>query len=189
MRTATTSLPARTRTGELVTASLVAALMAATSWISLSFGPVPFTLQTAFVMLGGALLGPSGAFSAMAVYLVLGAVGLPVFARGEAGIGALVGPTGGFLLAFPLAALAFSAACSLIGGSVVGRRRVVGMIAGALVAEVVIYSMGVPWLMAQTGLSVGEAASVAVVPFLVPDVVKASIAILVALAVQRSREA
>jgi biotin transport system substrate-specific component len=66
--------------------------------------PVPFTLQTLFVLLSGAFLGKKDGFIAQSVYLLIGAIGLPVFAGPVAGIAKLFGPTGGYLLAFPIAA-------------------------------------------------------------------------------------
>lgn len=74
------------------------------SQIAVPVNPVPFTLQTMIVLLAGALLGPkNGAYSQL-IYLGAGAVGLPVFAGGTLGIAVLFGPTGGYLLAFPIGA-------------------------------------------------------------------------------------
>lgn len=182
------STPAGSRIREMVTAALVAALIAATSWIVVRLGPVPFTLQTMFVLLAGLLLRPGWAAASMGLYLVLGAAGLPVFSGGQAGIATLIGPTGGFLLAFPVAAAALSA----VRGSLAARAgtRAGGLaadVAGILVAEVVIYAIGVPWLMRSTGMDLTAALTAAVVPFLVPDVVKSVMAVVVATAVRRAR--
>ena len=84
----------RSRTRELVSAALIAALMAATSWMEIRFGPVPFTLQTAFVLLAALILSPGWAATSMGIYLVLGAVGLPVFSGGTGGLGMIASPTG-----------------------------------------------------------------------------------------------
>jgi biotin transport system substrate-specific component len=67
--------------------------------------PVPLTLQTFFVLLSGAFLGKRNGFLSMSLYLLLGAAGLPVFAGASFGFVTFVGPTGGYLLAFPFAAL------------------------------------------------------------------------------------
>jgi len=66
--------------------------------------PVPFTLQTLFVLLAGGMLKPRAAFLSLLLYLSAGTLGLPVFSGGSFGVGKLLGPTGGYLLAFPLAA-------------------------------------------------------------------------------------
>ena len=72
--------------------------------IEISVEPVPFTLQTLFVVLSGAFLGKKDGFIAQSFYLLLGAIGIPVFAGPLAGLAKLIGPTGGYLLSFPIAA-------------------------------------------------------------------------------------
>ncbi|MDP3765716.1 MAG: biotin transporter BioY [Nanoarchaeota archaeon] len=89
----------------MVFAALFAALTAAVAWfkIPLPFTPVPITLQTLVVLLSGAMLGPYYGALSMAVYIAVGAIGLPVFAGGASGIGVLLGPTGGYLFSYPIA--------------------------------------------------------------------------------------
>jgi biotin transport system substrate-specific component len=86
-----------------LTATLVA-LIGAGAWVSVPFVPVPLTLQTLFVLLSGVLLRRWG-FLPPLCYLALGALGLPVFHNGLAGIGVLLGPTGGFVIGFVVAGL------------------------------------------------------------------------------------
>lgn len=90
----------------MIFAALFASLTAAVSFfkIPLPFTPVPITLQTLMVLLSGAMLGSSYGALAMIIYLLLGAIGLPVFSGGSSGLGALLGPTGGYLLSYPIAA-------------------------------------------------------------------------------------
>ena len=176
----------RSRTRELVSAALIAAMMAATSWIEIKFGPVPFTLQTVFVVLAALLLAPEWAAASMGVYLVLGAVGLPNFAGGVGGFAAFTLPTGGFLVAFPVAAglgaLVYRSLRSAPGaGGEVG-----ATIAAVLVVEVVIYAIGVPWLIVTTGMTAGVALGVALLPFLIPDAIKAAAAVVIATGVRRA---
>lgn len=92
----------------MVFASLFAALTAAVAWfkIPLPFTPVPITLQTLVVLMSGAMLGSYYGALSMIIYLLLGAIGLPVFAGGSSGIGSLLGPTGGYLFSYPVAAFA-----------------------------------------------------------------------------------
>ena len=92
----------------LVFAALFAALTAAVApfKIPLGFTPVPITLQTLVVLMSGAMLGPYYGALAMILYVVVGALGLPVFAGGGSGIGAILGPTGGYLMSYPIAAFA-----------------------------------------------------------------------------------
>src|SRR5579864_6158540 len=114
-------LPAKTtphysRTRGIALSALFATLLAIFSLISLPlpFSPVPITLQVLVVFLTINLLGPYFGTLACIVYLLFGSIGLPVFAGGTAGPGVLLGPLGGYLFAFPLAAL--------IGGSIVRKR-------------------------------------------------------------------
>src|SRR3989339_1476470 len=96
----------RTKLNGMVFAALFAALTAAVAWfkIPLPFTPVPITLQTLVVLLSGAMLGSTYGTLAMILYVVVGALGLPVFAGGGSGIGALLGPTGGYLFSYFIAA-------------------------------------------------------------------------------------
>jgi len=92
----------------MVFAALFAALTGAVAWfkIPLPFTPVPITLQTLMVLLSGAMLGAYFGALSMIIYLILGAIGLPVFAGGSSGVGALLGPSGGYLFSYPVAAFA-----------------------------------------------------------------------------------
>ena len=96
----------RSKLKGMVFAALFAALTGAVAWfrIPLPFTPVPITLQTLMVLFSGAMLGPIYGALSMIVYLLLGAIGLPVFAGGSSGVGALLGPSGGYLFSYPVAA-------------------------------------------------------------------------------------
>ena len=83
-----------------------AVLTAISAQIEIPLRPVPLTLQTFFVLLSGAFLGKQDGFLSMSLYLGLGALGLPVFAAGGSGLHSVLGPSGGYLLAFPLASFA-----------------------------------------------------------------------------------
>jgi biotin transport system substrate-specific component len=96
----------------LVWVALMAALIAIGAFISipLPFTPVPLTLQDMFVLLAGLLLGPKRGFMAVLLYIAAGSIGLPVFAGGKAGVGVLLGPTGGYLVGYLLAVVIYAAA-------------------------------------------------------------------------------
>ena len=96
----------RTKLKGMVFAALFAALTGAVAWfkIPLPFTPVPITLQTLMVLLSGAMLGAYYGALSMITYLILGAIGLPVFAGGSSGVAALLGPSGGYLFSYPVAA-------------------------------------------------------------------------------------
>lgn len=143
-----------------------AALAQAAVW--LPFSPVPITGQTLAVLLTGAVLGPRLGFASVLLYLGEGAVGLPFFAGGAAGVAALVGPTGGYLAGFPLAA-------ALVGWLAArGWDRHPLRMAGAMVAgNAVIYALGLAWLaVVMGGPAPGALLSAGLLPFLPGDAVK-----------------
>ncbi|HSJ14052.1 MAG TPA: biotin transporter BioY [Longimicrobiales bacterium] len=150
--------------------------------VSVPIGPVPVSLQTLFVSLAGLLLGARlGAYSQLA-YLALGAAGLPVFAQG-AGLGYLLGPTGGYLLAFPVAA-AFTGWFAQRFGSIGGVRGAVVLGIGTLLGTGFVFLGGWSQLTALTG-DPGRAFLVGVAPFLAGDVLKVVLAVLLAARLRR----
>ncbi len=171
----------RTRTA--VTAALLAALLAASAQISIPIGAVPITLQVFIVLLAGLLLPPRGAFAAVAVYILLGAVGLPVFAGGLGGVGVLVGPTGGYLWGFALGATVVALAR---GPLVAAVGRSVGEAIALFIGVVVIYVVGWTQLAAVTGMGAVPAFVAGVVPFALLDLAKAVVALGVAGALRRA---
>jgi len=117
----------------MVFAALFAALTAAVSPIKipLGFTPVPITLQTLMVLVSGALLGPYLGALSQILYVLVGALGLPVFAGGGSGFGALLGPTGGYLMSYPFAAFA-------VGFLISRKSKIIHYIAGAMIAFLVL---------------------------------------------------
>lgn len=152
--------------------ALFAVLMVVGAYLKVPLLQVPLTLQTFFVYLSGLLLDPTTAASAQAIYLLMGLTGLPVFAGPLVGPQAFVGPTGGFLLSFPIAALVEAALSS--------RRSRMSDVAGLLSAFVVIFGMGLTYFMAY--FSKGEPVGVltAFLPFMLWDGVKMALAYVVA---------
>ncbi|MGE5590457.1 MAG: biotin transporter BioY [Bacillota bacterium] len=164
------------RLRQLTQASLLAALTAVSALVTVPLGPVPFTLQSLVVPLSGALLGPAGGFFSQVVYLLLGFAGLPVFAGFASGVGVLARPTGGFLLSFPLAA---ATAGWLTARLARGARPAFWRILGAmLVADAVVFAVGLPWLAYSLGPAAGKpfsllrAAELGLLPFLLTDLFK-----------------
>jgi biotin transport system substrate-specific component len=141
--------------------------------------PVPITAQTLFVSLSGVLLGPFLGAASQALYVLAGAMGAPVFSGGDAGVGILMGPTGGYLLAFPIAA------------------AITGKLAGPPVRRVTIASatrLGVAIFLGTVAIFVGGAAQLTlltgdarlaitsgVLPFVIGDLVKVAGALAIAL--------
>jgi len=139
------------------------ALIAAGGWIALPMVPVPITLQTFFVLLSGVVMKRAAVIPA-ALYVLLGALGLPLFHSGLSGPGVLLGPTGGYLAGFILAA----------GITGLGYEREEPLVrAGALVlATAAIYVCGAGWLALSTGMPAAAAIAVGVLPFIPGDAVK-----------------
>ncbi len=154
----------------VVGASLVVALCARFS-LPLWWTPVPLTLGNFAVVTVGLVLGPRRGFAALALYLAEGAAGLPIFVPiGPGGIAELLGPTGGYLLAYPFAA-------GLAGWIAELRpRHFLQLWAGALLAEVAIFLGGIAGLMAVLHVSVGKAVLFGLAPFVVPDLFKTAAA-------------
>ena len=161
--------------------ALVAALTAVMAQIVVPT-LVPFTMQVLAVVFAGYILGPRYGAMAMLVYLLLGAVGVPVFAEFGAGLGSLLGPSGGYLWSYPLAA----AVAGLAAPALAGSRRPVAMAWGVgtgALALVIIYAVGASWLSVQASLSPGAAFAAGVAPFVVFDAVKVVFATVLAAAV------
>ena len=132
---------------------------------------VPMTLQPLFIILSGAILGPWGGAGAMASYLALGLSGAPVFSFGGMGLPWLMGPTGGYLVAAPAAA--FLVGYLTRGGA--GRvRRALALGSGLGI----LYLGGVSQLLLLTGQDLGTVLAVGVIPFLLGDLIKVALALL-----------
>ncbi len=151
----------------MIYASLFGAGTAAGAYLIIPLPPVPITLQTLFLGLAGALLGARLGALSQVIYLLIGIIGLPVFAGGKAGLGVLVGPTGGYLFGFIAGAWVIGALVNLKKEPGFGW-TVMGLVAGTIV----IYLFGVAQLSLVAKLSVGKAISVGVLPFLIGDAVK-----------------
>ena len=151
------------------------ALLACCAWITVPVGPVPFTMQTFALALLPQVLPTRDAFVTVVLYLLLGAVGVPVFAGFQSGPGVLLGPTGGYLLGF---ALGMPVAGVLAHANRLPRRT--RGVAAGLALLAVSYVLGTIQLMNVYALGVEAALAMAVIPFVVPDVVKVAMSVLVA---------
>jgi biotin transport system substrate-specific component len=133
--------------------------------------PVPWTGQTFGVLLVGGALGARRGFAAVALYVLLGLVGLPFFAENRGGSAVILGATGGYLIGF------------IVAGAIVGRlaelgwdRHIGGAIGMMLVGSVAIYAIGLPWLSVVAHLSPADAIAKGLAPFVLWDAVKLVVA-------------
>ncbi|MFB1481018.1 biotin transporter BioY [Corallococcus sp. RDP092CA] len=164
---------ARTRAQEaalVLGAALLTALLAQVA-VSVPRSPVPITGQTLAVVLTAAALGPGRGLAAQAAYLLLGAVGLPFFAKGASGWSALIGPTGGFLVGFLPAAF-------LVGLAARHGYDRRWWTAGPLflAGQLLVLAIGVSWLQVKTGLDLTTAFQKGALPFIPGGLLKAAIA-------------
>lgn len=169
------SIARRMTVRDLALCAMFAALTAVLSQLAipLPFSPVPLTLSVAAVFLCGAILPPGKAALAQAAYLLLGAVGLPVFAQMRGGLPALIGPTGGYLISYPLMAAAVSLGFK-IARKQAGLAAWISRGAGALAALALCYALGVAFLMAFTRMTPAQAIAAGVAPFALVDLLKAA---------------
>ena len=153
----------------------VLTIVAAQVSIPLPFTPVPFTLQPMIVLLGGAALGPRLGMSSQVLYIALGLAGLPVFAASPVlpqGFARLLGPTGGYLMSYPLAAV--------VAGALAERgfdRRYITSVAAMGAGLAIIFACGVAWMAfgaPHVGLS--TAVRTGLVPFIPADILKVILA-------------
>lgn len=161
-----------------------AALVTVLAQIAIPMWPVPITMQTFGVLLVGTVLGPWRGASSLALYLVLGVIGLPVFSDGKSGSLFAI-PSGGFIVAFIVSAF-------LVGwlASRQWDRKVIGTIVSFLAGTVVMYAIGLPWLyisLQNLGSSIWHGAlgydtliaatiGTGLLPFLIGDALKAALA-------------
>ncbi|MFF4606369.1 biotin transporter BioY [Streptomyces sp. NPDC001339] len=165
--TATTATRARVRDAALVVGGAALTGLAAQIALPLPGSPVPVTGQTFAALLVGTSLGAGRGLLALALYALAGLAGVPWFAGGTSGTGATLGYVVGMVLAAGLVG-----ALARRGGDRGVLRTAVTMAAGTAV----IYGVGVPCLALSTGMSLGQAAAVGLVPFLIGDALKAALA-------------
>lgn len=168
---------AKLRTVDIAYIAVAAVLIAVCSWISISvIVPVPFTLQTFGVFFVVGFLGGKRGTLAVLVYLILGVVGVPVFAGFSGGIGTLLGSTGGYIVGFVFTALIMWAfECRL------GKKTWV-LLLSMVVGLIVCLAFGTAWFMVVYANTTGEiglltALMWCVIPFIIPDILKLVLAV------------
>lgn len=153
-------------------------VLAASAWVAIPIGPVPVTLQTLAVVVLANLYGRRSAVAATLAYLTQGALGLPVFAQGAAGVACLVGPTGGYLLAFVAAAYLSGTLADTWGRGIWA--TALSMLAG----HVVILAFGAAWLAQYVGYT--NAVRFGIAPFVLDTLIKTIAGVLLATGLRRA---
>lgn len=168
----------KTNTYDLVLIAVFAVLMAMCAYISIPVA-VPFTMQTFGIFLTLNVLGGKRGTFAVCLYILMGAIGLPVFAGFQSGVGVLLGPTGGYVIGFVLSCL-----CYLLFEKVFGRGKAV-RVSAMTCGMILCYIFGTLWFMQvytkdAGAMSLGAALSLCVLPFIVPDMLKMGLALIAA---------
>ena len=171
--------------------ALFAALICSGCFISIPIGLVPVTVQNMFALMSGVILGSIHGAAAVGIFLLLGALGIPVFSGVKGGIAIISGPTGGFLIGYFVGALA----AGLIAGSPKLEEKkltakVVGkIILATLVAFILNYVAGIPWFMSVmeakgAAKSLHEALKICLIPFIPGDSIKIIVTIILSLLIR-----
>ena len=164
---------------DLVYIAVGAALLAVCAWISIPL-TVPFTMQTFGVFFVLSALGGKRGTCSILVYILLGAIGVPVFAQFSSGLGILLGNTGGYILGFLLTGAIYIVMTKLLGEKLPVR------IAALVLGLAVCYAFGTAWFMylyakANGAVTLGTVLSWCVIPFVIPDLVKLALAVVISL--------
>ncbi len=170
----------------LALCALFTALTAICSWISipLPFTPVPVNLATFAVMLSGCILGPVYGTLAQIVYVLLGAIGAPVFSGGAGGLGIIAGPTGGYIICYMILA----AVCGFIThmNSSAAKPSIVKIALAMILGTLLLYTAGTIWFMYVTGNKILPSLMMCVVPYLPGDALKMIVGIAIIKRLPRS---
>ena len=167
----------------MVNIGIFAALTAVCAQISfvIPFTTIPFSMVILAVFLCGAILSPLDAFLAQAAYILVGAIGLPVYAQFSGGPGVLFGMTGGYIFAY----LAMTPVVALFAKHL-KNHLYPALLAGMTVALLICYTVGTVWYVIITQANFITGLSLCVVPFVVPDVIKIIVAASLALALRKA---
>ena len=164
----------------IVLSSLFAILTGIGAFIAIPIGPVPITMQTLFTYLAGGILGSKWGALSQVIYVILGLIGIPFFAGGKAGIGVLVGPTGGYLIGFVVGAY-------VMGWLIEFRRSLSFMwiLFSMVIGTLVIYTLGIIQLSLWLKIGLEKAILIGVLPFIVGDSLKILLATYITIKIRK----
>lgn len=167
-------------TKDLIICAMFASITAILAQIAipLPFSTVPLTMQVFAVTISGVILGAKKGFISQVIYILLGAIGMPVFAQMSGGAGIIFGYTGGFIMAFPLMAL-------LIGCISEKYNSISSIMISMMLALIINYTIGTLWYSFVAGVGFMEGFMVCVVPFILIDLVKVGLATTIGLTIKK----
>lgn len=169
----------KNRTLQMTMIAMLAAVIAVCSWITIPMPiGVPFTLQTFAIFLTLMLLGGVKGLITVVLYIVIGAIGVPVFAGFNGGYGVLLGPTGGYIIGFIFMALAYIVCSKLI-------KNIYIEVAVLVLGLILCYAFGTAWIVitktaAGSPFGIMAALSACVFPYIIPDLAKLTVALIIA---------
>ena len=183
-----------TKTLDLCLIALFTAIISIVSQFNIPLpGGVPMTLQTFIVPVAGIVIGSRRGFMATLSYVILGAIGVPVFHGLTGGLGSIMGPTGGFIISFPVMALLagmFYELAVTLSGEKTGNGKIAiyyGLIVAGLMAGTLFnYAVGVLWFMIVTHNTLGAALSACVIPFIPTTIIKIILVLILAPALRHT---
>ena len=169
----------RNRTRRLCQIAVITAVLCLISpiVIPLPFTPIPISLTTLAIMIAGSLLGALDGTVAVVIYIILGLVGLPVFSGFRSGLVVLAGPTGGFLIGYPL----LSFISGFLKKRIKSKKTFISYILSNTVANLLLYIVGCGWYVIYAKVTFGIALMATVVPFLLGDIIKILLASVISL--------
>ena len=172
-------------TAEMAQIAVSAVIIAICAWITVPLGAIPFTLQTFGFFLVTVVLGWRNGLFAILLYLLLGAVGIPVFSGMKGGIGVLFGTTGGYLIAAAAVPLLYGLLTRVFG------RKPVPEAVGLFLGDVVVFVFGTVWFIivyssSKGAVTVADALAWCVIPFIVPDLAKLVVALVIGRRVEKA---
>lgn len=162
---------------DMIYIALFAAVIAICAQIRLPLGPVPFTLQTLGVFLASGILGAKRGTISVLIYILLGAVGVPVFNGFSGGFGVLLGVTGGYIIGFIFTAIIVGLAGDIF------KKKIWIMTVAIIIGDIICYIFGTVWFMLVMNnqgnpTTIAAALSSCVIPFLIPDAAKIAVSVI-----------
>jgi biotin transport system substrate-specific component len=167
-------------TRDLIICAMFASITAILAQISipLPFSTVPLTMQVFAVTISGVILGAKRGFVSQLIYILLGSIGMPVFAQMSGGLGIVLGYTGGFIMAFPIMTL-------LIGYISEKTDKIYYVMISMILALIINYTIGTLWYSFVAGVGFVEGFMVCVAPFIISDIIKLGLATSIGINIKR----
>lgn len=165
---------------DMVLVAVFTALIAICSWITIPAmaGQVPFTLQTFAVFVTAGILGTKRGTLSVVVYILLGLVGVPVFAGFVGGFSVIIGPTGGYIIGFIFTAIIIGSVSYFVKEKS-ELTKIVSLVVSMILGDIACFIIGTIWFMVVTNTNLAASLTMCVVPFIIPDIVKIILATII----------